>query len=225
MKIDKIKENSLIKLILRLHLIELGITIFIYMIKGWVYVYSRNHHPTGANLSIFVDDYIPFIPAFVAFYALYYFLPQVTLWFVSFTNKKKYIDLVITVLLGSLICGICFNIYQVQMVRPDFEVKGIFTWGVSIIYQVDPIPINCFPSLHAYMGAIIILAVLGNCDFPKWMRVLFFICGFGIILSTVFIKQHYFLDMVAGVVLPILIYMIVYPISNMIVRHYKKDEK
>lgn len=213
------KESKIKKiwaLILKFHLIELGITIFIYMIKGWLYVYSREHHPTGDIINMKIDDYIPFVPCFIVFYSLYYFLPQVTLWFLSFKNRKKFIRLIITVLIGAVICNVIYNIWQVTIVRPIPDTSNFFGWWVNEIYKVDMVPVNCFPSLHAYMGIIIVIAVVGECWLPRYAKIALAVSGLSIVISTVFVKQHYFIDSIIGAILPVVIYGVVWVIYKLI---------
>ena len=67
---------------------------------------------------------------------------------------------------------------------------------------------NCFPSLHAIVGMCLVsigayIPKLDKKGLPKAFRIISIIIGIGCILSTIFIKQHYFIDMIAGVILEV----------------------
>ena len=95
------------------------------------------------------------------------------------------------------------------MVRPVIEGKGFFDLWIKFTYFFDPGALNCFPSVHAVMGAFMIIASFKTNKFPKWLQISSFIAGVGCIISTVLIKQHYFIDMVAGVIFMAIAYLIV----------------
>jgi len=65
---------------------------------------------------------------------------------------------------------------------------------------------NCFPSLHAAVSVICFYAWYQYCKFKplaqtKIITILSFVITAGVILSTLFLKQHYIADEIAGIVL------------------------
>ena len=96
------------------------------------------------------------------------------------------------------ICGIIstiiFFIIPTTVTRAIVEDNNISNKVVRYIYTLDNPPLNCFPSLHALESMLWIMYVGLNTKFSKKIRfIISFIC-IGIILSTLFIKQHSIVD-------------------------------
>ena len=171
-----------------------------------------------------IDNKIPFISYFYFFYLLYYVVPEVGIWVLSFYDPKKSLNIVTCCFIGTVLCCICYCIYQVQMQRPynevspyqDFStvhnVDTFFRWALNIQYSADPTAKNCMPSLHATVGTGLFVVGMfmkkGEKHFPIGCRLFFGGFGLGIVLSTFFIKQHYFFDALVGFVLFIAIYYV-----------------
>lgn len=191
-----------------------------------------------------IDDKIPFISYFYFFYLFYYVVPELALWILAFFNKKKSINLTRTCIIFSFIAFICYCSCQVRMVRPQAEalvaeyadfssvynLDTFFKWAVNLQYtKLDPIPVNCMPSLHCAVSTAVVLCAIptgkGEGKHPLGYRIFFGLFGLGIILSTFIIKQHYFFDAIAGTFGFILVYFIfklwVYPRID---RHIEKKQ-
>jgi membrane-associated phospholipid phosphatase len=81
--------------------------------------------------------------------------------------------------------------------RPEvtsLDTTRFVEWGAALNYTCDP-PMNCFPSLHV---ATIVLASLCAWKADRLVGVGAFALAFVISLSTLFVKQHYVADVVAG---------------------------
>lgn len=75
-------------------------------------------------------------------------------------------------------------------------------WGLRALYSADP-PHNCFPSLHVAHSFVSALAVS---HVHRRVGIIALISGMLVALSTLFTKQHYVLDVMAGVVLALVAY-------------------
>jgi membrane-associated phospholipid phosphatase len=102
-----------------------------------------------------------------------------------------------------LLTYIFFIFFPVKITRPNnFLVNDFSTWGVKTIFHFDK-PINCFPSLHlgqAFLASFITLKIDGLTG-----GIALIIAGL-IGLSTMKLKQHYFLDVISGIVLAYISY-------------------
>jgi len=58
------------------------------------------------------------------------------------------------------------------------------------LYKVDK-PYNCFPSIHVLNSVLIALYIYESEKVNKWIKAICIIMSASIILSTMFIKQHY----------------------------------
>lgn len=90
---------------------------------------------------------------------------------------------------------LCFLAYPTAAPRPPgLAGHGFASWGLRFLYEADP-PFNCFPSLHVAHSFVSALAVgrvhrrLGSAAV---------LCASLVAVSTLFSKQHYVLDVVAG---------------------------
>lgn len=92
----------------------------------------------------------------------------------------------------------CFLVYPTMAPRTD-EVSGtgFFAWYLRGIYAADP-PRNCFPSLHV---ATVFVAALSCWRVHRGVGLAAGLWAALIAASTVFTKQHYVADVVAGIVL------------------------
>jgi membrane-associated phospholipid phosphatase len=82
--------------------------------------------------------------------------------------------------------------------RPD-EVggSGFAAWGLRFLYRADP-PFNCFPSLHV---AHTVVSAFACRRVHVRLGDLALVCALLVALSTLFTKQHYVVDVIAGAAL------------------------
>ena len=221
------------------HLIFLILAIGLYIMKAILYFSIKEIPVEIHHFHMRIDELIPFCKYFYVFYVSYYVVPEILLWSLSFHDKNKFWNLFIAVAIANVIACICFVIYQVQMIRPEGypmdiglkDVKNIsdfFDFAVSQQYIADEGGLNCFPSLHATMGFLIVLLGIrtskDEAKLPLWIRLVGIIDGIGIVLSTMFVKQHYAIDALAGCVLITAVYFSVIAIRKNIAKKKKQKE-
>lgn len=196
------------------HIQYLLLIVFLYALKLILYRLSsslNNYH----TINMKIDKLIPFCKYFIIFYFTYYWLTPLILYLTSYSNKRKFYKLIISTTITCLLANVIFSIYQVKMIRPEIIGNDLFDLWINWLYtDLDPTALNCFPSVHAVMGIITIIASYKNSTMPKWLQVSGIILGIGCAISTVFIKQHYFIDVVIGTILIIVIYSLVSLIDN-----------
>ena len=198
------------------HLQYLALAGLLYGLKAALYFIiayaSDATHAVTFNMEI--DKHIPVISYFYFFYLGYYILPEIFMWILSFYDKKKLFTIVLAVAAANVLACVCFMIQQVKMIRPEAEMAAysnfssvynldtFFKWAIDKQYKADETALNCFPSLHASMGmALATIGIWTGKDenhFPLWMRIFCGVFGVGIVMSTFFVKQHYFIDAIAG---------------------------
>ena len=93
---------------------------------------------------------------------------------------------------------VCFLVYPTIAPRTD-EVSGtgFFAWFLQGVYDADP-PRNCFPSLHV---ATAFVAALACSRVHRGVGLAASLWATLIAVSTVFTKQHYVADVIAGIFL------------------------
>ena len=91
-----------------------------------------------------------------------------------------------------------FLLYPTAAPRPaDVPGDGFSAWSLRRLYALDP-PYNCFPSLHV---AYAFLAALSTYRVRRGLGIAALVWAVVIGISTLFIKQHFVADVVAGALL------------------------
>lgn len=146
---------------------------------------------------IALDAHIPFVPAFVFGYTLYYawiLLPALML-----HTRAHFYQAMIAFNLVQAPAILIFLVYPTQMTRPTVVGDDLASQLVRLLYRADP-GFNLLPSLH--VGHSVLVALIFHAFRPKlfpWVA-----CGAVVIcLSTLLIKQHVILDVPAGAALAI----------------------
>ena len=67
---------------------------------------------------------------------------------------------------------------------------------------------NLLPSFHCINSTLCYLGVAGRKEIPLWVRIYSFVTAILIYASTVYVKQHYFLDVVTGIALALVVYYV-----------------
>lgn len=147
-----------------------------------------------------IDDMIPFSKIFILPYVSWYPFVAAFIIVLCFLDKERYFKLVISLTLGMLTCYAIYYFFPTYVERPFVQGKDFLSNLVLWLYRRDN-PYNCWPSIHVLNSFLVGIYIIGS---PKVSIFWKYICGIIallIILATVFLKQHYFLDIVAAVVL------------------------
>jgi membrane-associated phospholipid phosphatase len=99
----------------------------------------------------------------------------------------------------------CFLVYPTIGARPEEHAgAGFADWGLRLIYSVDH-QYNCFPSLHV---AQCFLAALACYRVHRGVGAVACVWAFLVGVSTLYTKQHYVLDAIAGAVIGYVAYAV-----------------
>ncbi|AZR73684.1 hypothetical protein BBF96_09975 [Anoxybacter fermentans] len=186
-------------------------------------LYPLFNHPKKFTFyfGIFLDNFVPFTPYWIIPYIIWYaYIPLVG--FIIFLNNRKfYLKLILSFNIGVLICFVIYSIFQTTVPRPDVIGTDIFSQLVRIIYKND-LPYNCFPSIHVLTTYLCMKVIKKVEEIKKNLKIFFIIIGWLINLSTLFVKQHVFLDLVSGILLATLVFNLV---SGLVERFYSVEAK
>lgn len=162
------------------------------------YVIAAKFIENGKDISLSIDKKIPYISLFIIPYIYWYIF--ILLGFIYFLSKdrKRYLKAIIVMTLSMCICYAFYYIYPVEITRPVVPNDTILNRLVNLIYKMDK-PLNCFPSIHV-LNTYIIMRYTKIKDNKLWF-IYTNIIGVLIILSTVFIKQHFILDGIASIII------------------------
>ena len=186
---------------------------FIYMI--WFTYLERtvtaNFNPIYTKL----DDYIPFCEVFIIPYFLWFLYIAATFVYFLLTSKQDFYKLCANLFIGMTICLIIYTVWpNGHHLRVDLNSLGrsnIFITMLSGIYKVDTAT-NVFPSIHVFnsVGALIAIRQSEKLKKIKWLQWSAFVLTVLICMSTVFLKQHSVLDVIGGLVLSLILYVVIY---------------
>lgn len=156
-------------------------------------------------LSTKIDNFFPLISLFIIPYELWFLFVAGGLILFAFVDRKYYYQLLSSLLTGAGISYLLFYFYPTEIIRPVITGNTLFDSMVKGYYIYDR-PYNCFPSIHVLYTVIITLFV---CKFFKnnYLRVAMILSCIIISISTLYVKQHYFIDVIAGAFIAIFLYL------------------
>lgn len=165
-----------------------------YVIGGYFFM---NVFTAGREVyaPLYVDSFLPTISWFVVIYFSSYLLWALP-FFIASTEQLRPICLAYwSVLTASYLI---FLLYPIQMLRPEIQGQTFFDGIVLWLYSIDH-PYNTFPSIHvglAFLASFFLLKLKQTWYFVLWAII--------VAVSTLFIKQHYLLDVVGGFIIALL---------------------
>ena len=153
------------------------------------------------------DRFIPFDHYWVFFYLSVY-----PMFLLPYFHVKRGRSLITLTLSYFIMLTISYSVFLalpvVMYTRPDIPTTDFSSWCVNIVYGQDPLW-NCLPSTHCGVAMISAIAMFrDNRKFGTWAIISTLLIG----ASTLFTKQHYIVDMLAGYVLAMFTYWLVYRI-------------
>lgn len=159
-----------------------------------------------------LDDAIPFCEWFLMPYMFWFvFLIGMLLYTLLFDVEsfKKYMQFIMITYTTAILIYILFP--NCQELRPlVFERDNLLTRFMSGFYQFDT-NTNVCPSVHVIGSVAVMLSAWHSKHFStKSWKYIFGITAFLISISTVFLKQHSILDVVAAIPICVVAYVIVY---------------
>ena len=164
---------------------------FYIVIAEWV-IGRPVHAPEVA-----LDRAFPLRPAWALVYGtLYLFLILVPIFVVR--QEELICRTLLAYLTIWLVADVGFLAYPTIAPRPaGVAGEGFVVWGLRFLYSADP-PFNCFPSLHVAHSFV---SAAACARVHRGVGRAAAVCAALVGVSTLYTKQHYVLDVVAGVLL------------------------
>jgi membrane-associated phospholipid phosphatase len=184
--------------------VTLPMVILVGMVPFYIFIAGPHPNRTQHVPAIALDAAIPLVPAWSLVYgALYAFLIALPVFVV---REEEHLRRTVRAYLAIWITAYaCFLAYPTIAPRPDvIPQHGFGAWGLGLLYGMDP-PYNCFPSLHvahSFVSALTCLRV------HRRVGLVAIVSAALVSLSTLFTKQHYVLDVIAGVLMALVAYVI-----------------
>ena len=160
------------------------------------------------NITTNVDKKIPYISFFVIFYVIWYallILAPIIIIKLDNSNIKRYF---FNYVMCSIISAIIYVAFPTIIIRQSNLSNDIFDCIVKFIYFVDTPAINCFPSFHVILCLLWIDFICLNKNINKKIRYVMLFINIGIILSTIFVKQHVLIDLIGSIIVVLVVKLI-----------------
>ena len=188
------------------------LVVFYILLNTIMYDWTGALYTRGFHLNTALDNLIPFAPAWAIFYLyLFYPLSAVTMAWFAFIEYKRGIALAFSLVLINLAADLVYIVFPVttdiyrEALLAHPLVGNPFAAAMYGHYGSDP-SFNCFPSLHAAVSVICFYAWYRYaCVKPnritRAIAIGMLVVTVGVVLSTLFVKQHYVADEIAGIIL------------------------
>ncbi|NNF21944.1 MAG: phosphatase PAP2 family protein [Saprospiraceae bacterium] len=151
------------------------------------------------------DEAIPLVPQFVWIYQVCYVLPLLIIFLIKDLHRVNLS--IMSFFMVSMFSFIIYILYPVGFERPELG-HSISDKLLALQYSIDFQPsANKLPSLHCALSVILILASRNSC-YSKALEWLVAVLCTGIIVSTVFVKQHIIFDVITGVIAGIIVWIL-----------------
>ena len=152
------------------------------------------------SLALPIDEKIPLVAEFIVIYFGCYLFWFGGLFFMACQSSEKFFNFFARVLV-CLVIAFCFFIFMPLVItRPEVVGEDVFSKAVRFLYKIDE-PYNLFPSLHCFFNWIIYVQIRGKREYPLSLRLFACIFSLAVFASTLFTRQHFLLDVVAGFLL------------------------
>lgn len=150
------------------------------------------------DLSLALDGLLPCVPFFLLFYVLAYGQWIGSHIFHSHDSVQLCYRLAMADIFSKVICLLCFVFIPTEITRPEIVGNGFFEWGTRFIYTIDA-PVNLFPSIHCLESWLCFRGAMMLQKKRAWYITVQGVLALLVFASTVLIKQHFVIDIPAGI--------------------------
>ena len=157
---------------------------------------------THFSLELPIDRWIPLWTPSAVIYFLAYFQWFLAFLFILRQEKQTVYRLLSSEWLPKLVAVVIFIVFPTQFIgRQSIEGTGIFDRFLALIWSCDDPPVNLFPSLHCLESWFSFRAISQCRGVPKWFNIVHLLFSILVFASTVLTKQHFIIDVPAGILL------------------------
>lgn len=145
------------------------------------------------RLDIWLDHHVPFVPEAFWIYIGYYLIAISPAWLAR--RWSDFTPMVAAYGVATAIAWAAWIALPIRMIPPPLDCSGL-TCGVLLRFIDADGGVNVFPSMHVAHSMLAALFHLRHRSAARWLVVA---GALGVTASTVLIRQHYVVDIPAGV--------------------------
>ena len=145
------------------------------------------------NVAKKIDGHIPFVPAFVYIYVLWF--PLIFLFPLALfrANPMAYARYQTAILLDIALSLVCYLVYPTSFARPEAP-DTVSGRAMKLVFRGSYKGLNCAPSMHCSMCYLVLHFVGATPGLPFAVAAIAVPVALGIVISTLFTKQHVLID-------------------------------
>lgn len=162
-----------------------------------------------------IDGAIPIVSVFIIPYVWAYVFWGMAPMAVSKCKFDHFLDYLAAYMFACLLGGLVLTFAPTYMNRVaegllDTSRTGFLHDLRRFWYTLDggDMAYNLFPSFHCINSAISYLGVCRRKEIPLWFRIYSLITAVLIFAATLFVKQHYILDVISGVAIAVIVFLV-----------------
>lgn len=159
-----------------------------------------------------IDDMIPFHEAFILPYFAWFPLLVFSLIFFLRKSKEEFLNLCFLMFTGMTVCLLIYTFLPNGLqLRPQVLHNNLLANIAKTLYAIDT-PTNVCPSIHVSSTIAIMMIVLRSkvIKHPFLSKLGIVVLAIAICISTMVLKQHSVIDVVCGLILSIVLYIVTY---------------
>lgn len=149
------------------------------------------------NVAKKIDGHIPFVPAFVYIYVLWF--PLILLFPLALfqADPMAYARYQTAIVLDIALSLFCYLVYPTSFARPEAP-NTVSGRAMKLVFRGSYKGLNCAPSMHCSMCYLIIVTAFLCPALSFGVRITAALLSFGIVLSTLYTKQHVLIDVLSA---------------------------
>lgn len=208
-----VRRSMVLQTLTRPYPVSIPMVVLVLLVPFYIFIAELTAGRTLHVPELALDRVVPLQPAWALVYgSLYLFVIILPVFVVR--QEEQIRRTVLAYLMVWIAADVCFLVYPTMAPRPAKVIgEGFVVWGLRSLYSSDP-PYNCFPSLHvahSFVSALTCYRV--HCG----VGIAAALCASLIGVSTLYTKQHYILDVIAGIFLACVAYVV-------LLRNYPGEE-
>lgn len=172
------------------------------------YSLTDNSEHTVHSLITNLDYNTPYLKIFILPYIAWYPYLFLSFIFLCISDRIAYYVTITSYNVCLIVSNIIFFYYQTTVPRPMNIGHDWLNNIVSWVYQHD-LPFDCFPSIHVIGCYLVMKGVFHSQIKQRKARLLLYLVGATIIVSTLFVKQHVLFDVIGGLLIVEVVYLII----------------
>ncbi len=207
------KWSMVVQTLTRPYPVSIPMVVLVSLVPFYIFIAELMPGRTLHVPELALDRVVPLQPTWALVYgSLYLFVIMLPVFVVR--QEEQIRRTVLAYLMVWIAAYVCFLVYPTMAPRPAKVIgEGFVVWGLRFLYSSDP-PYNCFPSLHvahSFVSALTCYRV------HRGVGIAAALCASLIGVSALYTKQHYILDVIAGIFLACVAYVV-------FLRNYSREQ-